>query len=154
MMSDKRALMRHMMKVKQEHIRRYLGAGMASDFSFGGPDQERKLMMLETRIYIGLNDSETRKQEYETGHYLDILKEVCRKNRVAFSVDIEEGGYYHEDGEYTEETSLVLVLIDANPEAVQNIAEELCERFHQESVLVTEDKIEGRFLYGKEKSDV
>jgi hypothetical protein len=28
------------------------------------------------------------------------------------------------------------------------------ERFHQESVLVTEDKIEGRFLYGKEKSDV
>jgi len=30
----------------------------------------------------------------------------------------------------------------------------MMKRFHQESVLVTEDKIEGRFLYGKEKSDV
>ena len=152
MMSDKRALMWHIMKMKQEQIRKNIGSGMAFPaVPFGEQDQERKMTMLETRIYIGLNDSETRKQEYETGHYLDILKEVCRKNRVAFSVDIEEGGYYHEDGEYTEETSLVLILIDADPEAIRNITEDLCERFHQESVLVTENQIEGRFFYGKGK---
>ena len=113
------------------------------------PEENGAVRVTETRIYIGLNDGETKKQEYETGHYLDILKEVCRENRVAFSVDIEEGGYYHEDGTYTEETSLVLLLIDADPDKVQTIANEMCARFHQESVLVTEDRIDGRFVEGK-----
>ena len=59
--------------------------------------------------------------------------------QVAFSVDIE-------GGEYTEETSLVLVLIDTDRDKVQRIAKDLCTLFHQESVLVTEDVIDGRFI--------
>ncbi len=107
------------------------------------------VQMTETRIYIGLNDAEIRKQKFETGKYLGILKSVCRSYHVAFSVDVEEGGYFHEDGEYTEETSLVLILIDAERSTVQEIAKDLCAFFHQESVLVTEDRIIGYFIGGE-----
>ncbi|MCR5576833.1 MAG: DUF3574 domain-containing protein [Oscillospiraceae bacterium] len=115
-------------------------------------DAASGMQMTETRIYIGLYDAVTREQLYDTQTYLDVLKDVCRSYHAAFSVDIEEGGYYHEDGEYTEETSLVLILIDADRDLVQKIAQELRTRFHQESVLVTEDRISGFFL-GEEASN-
>ena len=65
---------------------------------------------------------------------------------VTSSVNLEEGGYFHDDGEYTEETSLVLTLIDADSETVQDIAKDLCAFFRQESVLVTENCISGQFI--------
>ena len=102
--------------------------------------------MIETRIYVGLNDADTKAQKHETGKYISILKNVCRNYHVAFSVDIEQGGYFHDDGEYTEETSLVLVLVNPDRNTVKEIAKDLCTFFHQESVLVTEDHIEGYFI--------
>ena len=110
------------------------------------------VQMTETRIYIGLNDTEKREQLYETEKYLGTLKDVCRSYQVAFTVDVEEGGYYHEDGEYTEETSLVLILINTERDVVDRIAQELRTRFHQESVLVTEDCIRGQFI-GEESAE-
>ena len=76
-----------------------------------------------------------------------MLKNICQNYHVAFSVDIEEGGYFHEDGEYTEETSLILLLIDADWDVVVEIAKDLCAFFHQESVLVTEDHIDGCLVH-------
>ena len=110
------------------------------------------MQMTETRIYVGLNDSQTRKQKFETEKYLGILKDICRNYHVAFSVDIEEGGYFHEDGEYTEETSLVLILIDADRDITQEIAKDLCTFFRQESVLITENKVTGYFLQNDVKN--
>ena len=113
-------------------------------------DGAGNVQMTETRNYIGLNDAETREQKYETKKYLGILKKVCQCYHVAFSVDVEEGGYFHEDGEYTEETSLILALIDADRNVVREIAQDLRTFFHQESVLVTEDRITGYFVAGEE----
>ena len=109
-------------------------------------DPDEPLRMTESRIYIGLNDAETKSQKFDTGKYLGILKNVCQSYHVAFSVDIAEGGYYHEDGEYTEETSLILQLINTEKSIVQEIAKDLCAFFHQESVLVTENLISGHFI--------
>ncbi len=109
-------------------------------------DEAIGVQMTEARIYIGLNDAVTRAQLYDTETYLNVLKDVCRSFQVAFSVDVEEGGYYHEDGEYTEEISLVLILINVERDIVQKIAQELRTRFHQEAVLVTENRISGFFL--------
>ena len=47
--------------------------------------------MIETRIYVGLNNAETKEQTYETEKYLNILKDVCKNYHVAFSLDLEEG---------------------------------------------------------------
>ena len=128
----------YMMKTKQEQL-------LNSNLS----DSEKSLMT-ETKIYVGLNDGETKKQIYETKKYLSLLKNVCKSYNVAFSVEIDEGGYFHENGEYTEETSLVLILIDADKSVVKEIANDLCTFFNQESVLVTENKIAGYFI-GKEE---
>ena len=112
------------------------------------PAASGKLQMTETRIYVGLNDAQTKEQKHETEKYMSVLKNVCRSYHVAFSVDIEHGGYYHDDGEYTEETSFILVLINADQKVINEIAKDLCTFFHQESVLVTQNHIDGYFISG------
>ncbi|MCR5073299.1 MAG: DUF3574 domain-containing protein [Clostridiales bacterium] len=93
-------------------------------------------MSQQTSIYVGLNDSETGEQKFETEKYLSILKTVCRSYRVPFSVQVINGGYFHEDGRYTEENTLVLTLMDPEEKLTDEIAKDLCVFFHQESVMV------------------
>lgn len=102
--------------------------------------------MTETRIYVGLNDSVTKMQLFETEKYISILKDVCCAYHTPFSFDVEEGGYIHENGEYTKETTLVLTLIGTDNEIVNEIAKDLCAFFHQESVLITENEIRSYFI--------
>ncbi|MCR5229104.1 MAG: DUF3574 domain-containing protein [Solobacterium sp.] len=92
---------------------------------------------LHATIYIGLNDADTGIQKFDTEKYMSVLKNVCRSYRVAFSVHQINGGYFHEDGRYTEENTLVLLLIAVPEETVTEIARDLCAFFHQESVMVT-----------------
>ena len=140
------ALLYHVMKQRRFLKDAIRTAVQRRSGSGAEPRDNGSVQMTETRIYVGLNDSESRKQILETEEYVKVLKDVCRNCHTAFSMDIEEGGYYHEDGEYTEETSLVLVLVDAEQSTVCFIAKELCKRFHQESVLITEDSIRGCFV--------
>ena len=91
----------------------------------------------QTTIYIGLNDSETGVQKYDSEKYLSILKNACKSYKVAFSVQELSGGYFHEDGRYTEENTLMLMLLDAPEQIVTELAKDLCAFFHQESVMVT-----------------
>ena len=102
--------------------------------------------MIETKIYVGLNDSVTKTQIFETEKYISILRNVCFAYHTPFSFDVEEGGYIHENGEYTRETSLILSLIDVNKKTVNEIAKDLCVFFHQESVMITEDRIRTYFI--------
>ena len=105
--------------------------------------------MIKNEIYIGLNDSEKKEQLFETSRYVSVLKNVCRNYGIPFSFSIIEGGYMHDSGEYTQETSLVLTLIDVDQEIVREIAEDLCVFFKQESVLVTSGNVESYSIRGK-----
>ena len=102
--------------------------------------------MKETKIYVGLNDSESREQIFGTEKYIKILKDVCFSYNTPFSFDVVEGGYIHQDGEYTRETTLVLTLIGAAEGTVDEIAKDLCAFFNQESVMVTEQEVSTRFI--------
>ena len=102
--------------------------------------------MIETKIYVGLNDSVTKTQIFETEKYISILRNVCFAYHTPFSFDVEEGGYIHENGEYTRETSLILSLIDVNKKTVNEIAKDLCVFFHQESVMITDNLIRTYFI--------
>ncbi len=88
------------------------------------------------QIHIGLSDSETGEQKFTTEKYLSVLKHVCMSYKVAFSVQVINGGYFHEDGRYTEENSLLLELSDVEEQVVLEIAKDLCAFFHQESVMI------------------
>ena len=102
--------------------------------------------MTETKIYVGLNDRTTLEQRFETEKYVKILKEVCKSYHTAFSFSVSQGGYFHENGEYTQENTLVLSLVDADPVIIEEISKDLCAFFHQESVMVTEAPVSMRFV--------
>ncbi len=86
------------------------------------------------------------KQEHETVTYVNVLKKVCSSYHVPFSVSLAQGGYMHEDGNYTEELTLVISLIDIDREIINEIARDLCDFFHQESVLITEDTVRTYYI--------
>ena len=104
--------------------------------------------MVESKIYIGLNDVTTNTQLFENEKYIRVLRNVCYAYKVPFSFNVQEGGYIYENGDYARETSLVLTLIGAEKDVVNDIAKDLCAFFHQESVLITENSI--RAYYVKE----
>jgi hypothetical protein len=101
---------------------------------------------VRTQIFVGLNDGDTKEQRFDTDRYTSILKRVCVQYGVPFSFDVVKGGYIHDDGEYTEENTIVLTFIDAPQKAVDEIAEDLCVFFRQESVLITSSLIESRTI--------
>ena len=103
----------------------------------------------QTQIYIGLNDADSHEQIFATERYMSILKDVCRNYHVAFSVNTVSGGYFHDDGSYVEENTLVLTLMDTDKEIVEEIAKDLCVFFHQESVMVSNSTSEVFFIEEK-----
>ena len=102
--------------------------------------------MTETKIYIGLNDAQTLDQKFDTEKYKTILKQVCFSYHIPFSVSVSEGGYFHENGDYTEENTLVITLIDVPENVINEIAKDLCVFFNQESVMITTDEIKAYFI--------
>ena len=102
--------------------------------------------MTEITISVGLNDAVTKQQEHKTKVYVDIMKSVCRSYKVPFSFIVSEGGYFHENGDYTQEKTLVLCLLDPEKGVVDSIARDLCAFFHQESVLITESKVRAYYI--------
>lgn len=94
-----------------------------------------------TQVYIGLNDGDTKEQRFDTDRYVSIMKRVCAQYGTPFSFNIMAGGYVHDNGEYTEETTIVITFIDVPQKTVNEIAEDLCVFFRQESVLITTSRI-------------
>lgn len=105
--------------------------------------------MNKTEIYIGLNDQDQKVQLFETDKYISVLKNVCISYHVPFSFNLIEGGYIHENGEYTQENTLVLTLIDVDKETIEEIAKDLCVFFRQESVLITVGNVTTYSISGK-----
>ena len=93
--------------------------------------------MLESRIYVGLDDKDSHEQHYDTEHYKTMLKTVCRDYNVPFSMQVIEGGYFHDDGSWVEENSLLITLIGIPKKTVYRVAKDLCTLFNQESVMIT-----------------
>ena len=102
--------------------------------------------MIESKIYVGLNDLTTNTQLFESEKYINVLRNVCYAYKVPFSFNVQEGGYIYESGDYARENSLVLTLIGAPKSTVNDIARDLCVFFHQESVLVTESQTEAYYV--------
>lgn len=102
--------------------------------------------MQEITISVGLNDAVTKRQEFQTEMYVDIMKHVCKNYHVPFSFIVSDGGYFHENGDYTQEKTLVICLLDPETGIADAIARDLCFYFHQESVLLTESKVRAYFI--------
>ena len=93
--------------------------------------------MVEARIYVGLRDRESHEQMFDTEKYKSILKNVCKNYQAPFSLQVIEGGYFHDDGSWVDENTLLITLIDTPQKKVYEIARDVCTFFHQESVMIT-----------------
>ena len=108
--------------------------------------------MTEITISVGLNDAATKRQEYETETYVNVMKLVCQSYHVPFSFIVSEGGYIYENGDYTQEKTLVICLLDPEKGVADSIARDLCYFFHQESVLITESKVRAYYIKEERKN--
>ena len=100
----------------------------------------------QAMIYIGMNDSILHEQKFETEKYISVLKNICKSYKVAFSMNVIDGGYFHDDGTYVEEKTLVLTLLDVDEQTVEEIAKDLCAFFHQESVMISFSNVMIQFV--------
>ncbi len=112
---------------------------------------ERGGNMDRTDIYIGLNNKDSKIQEFTDEKYISILKKVCISYKVPFSFSLIEGGYIHENGEYTQENTLMLSLIGTEKDVIEEIAQDLCVFFDQESVLIASSQVEVRSISNRLK---
>ena len=93
--------------------------------------------MQEARIYVGLRDKISHEQRFETEKYISVMKNVCKNYRAPFSIQVIEGGFFHDDGTWIEEQTLLITLIGIPGKTVYEIARDVCMFFQQETVLVT-----------------
>ena len=93
--------------------------------------------MLEARIYVGLRDKDTHEQHYDIDRYKGMLRDICKGYRSPFSVQVMEGGFFHDDGTWVDENSLLITLLGTPRKVVYDIANDVCNAFHQESVIIT-----------------
>lgn len=97
--------------------------------------------MIESRIYVGLCDRDSHEQIYDTETYKEALKNICRNHKSPFSLQVIEGGYFHNDGSWVDENTLLITLIGTPQIVVYKIAKEVCTAFHQESVMITGNSV-------------
>lgn len=100
------------------------------------------------QVFVGLNDSSTKTQQFQTEKFQKVLCNVCKAYHIAFSVNELHGGYFHEDGSFVSENSLCLTLIGTEDDIVEEIARDVCTFFNQESVMVIRDKADHCFIHG------
>lgn len=97
--------------------------------------------MIESRIYVGLCDRDSHEQIHDTETYKEALKNICRNHKSPFSLQVIEGGYFHNDGSWVDENTLLITLIGTPQMVVYKIAKEVCTAFHQESVMITGNSV-------------
>ena len=97
--------------------------------------------MIESRIYVGLCDRDSHEQIHDTETYKEALKNICRNHKSPFSLQVIEGGYFHNDGSWVDENTHLITLIGTPQIVVYKIAKEVCTAFHQESVMITSNAV-------------
>ena len=97
--------------------------------------------MIESRIYVGLCDRDSHEQIHDTETYKEALKNICRNHKSPFSLQVIEGGYFHNDGSWVDENTLLITLIGTHQIVVYKFAKEVCTAFHQESVMITSNAV-------------
>lgn len=97
--------------------------------------------MIESRIYVGLCDRDSHEQIHDTETYKEALKNICRNHKSPFSLQVIEGGYFHDDGTWVDENTLLITLIGTPQKTVYEIAKDVCSFFNQESVMITCDTV-------------
>lgn len=100
---------------------------------------------LAYRIYFGLFDQLSHKQEIRTEDALNIISDYLAANFDGATVFSGYGIYKHDDGTTVQEPSLIIELLDTDYEIIQKMISEIKFILNQESVLISVSELKYSF---------
>lgn len=90
-------------------------------------------------LYIGLNDSVTH-EDYDPDVAAEWIDEIVLKYSDGLTRYLANGAYTYDDGTVTHEDSLVYILVGVSIDDIHKICDEVKEKLHQSSILITVEK--------------
>lgn len=97
------------------------------------------------KIYVGLNDQQTKKQEIDTVTAMDIISTYLANHFEGATVYNGIGVYKHEDGTIVKENSLIIELVYVEDYQVINLINHVKEILNQESIMKVKIKCDCDF---------
>ena len=97
------------------------------------------------KLYFGLYDQKTKKQEIKTADALQIIADYIAANFEGGTVYSGFGCYRHEDGSTVQEPSLIVEMVDVKFDEIEKMHQEIKYILNQESVLVTVSELKYQF---------
>ena len=100
-------------------------------------------------LYLGTNDKDTNKPVYSREESKERAKAILMKNFGGYTIQEAEGGWKSDDGTEYQEYTLVIYLSDTDLNAVHKASRELINEFHQNSVLISTERVKTEFYAGE-----
>ena len=97
------------------------------------------------KLYFGLFDQKSHKQEIRTEDALQIIADYIASNFDGGTVYSGFGCYRHEDGSTVQEPSLIVEMLDCKYDDIEKMLSEIKFILNQESVLITESELKYQF---------
>ena len=88
------------------------------------------------RLYCGLNDKDTKKQEISTEEAQNVFNNLVARTFDGATVWMADGVYTHADGTQVSEKTLCCELVFTDGVKVKRFCNQLKEIFNQESIAV------------------
>lgn len=98
-------------------------------------------MEYEFTFYVGLNDKETKRQEFDTTTAYKLCMQTIQKFADGGTIFEAEGFYTHEDGSFTIEKTLRIEVLFITEATAHAIVDELKTKLNQEAIAVTQKAI-------------
>ncbi len=104
--------------------------------------------MKKFTLYLGLNDKETKQQEFKTEEAIYIVGVILIDDFGLSGATIQTGYgiYKHDDGFVTKETTIIITLLDISDNTVNEIIDRLKSVFNQECILKEVSLVDFSFM--------
>lgn len=109
------------------------------------PDNREEVQTMKTfnyRVYCGLNDKTTKKQEIPTEEAQNVFNNLVARMFDGATVWMADGVYTHVDGTQVSEKTLCCELVFTDGVKVKKFCNQLKEVFNQESIAVQAIEVE------------
>ena len=98
--------------------------------------------LLRHTLIVGLNDKDTKKQEYTTEHARKVIMNIVGDCTMTDAL----GHYTHEDGSAVKENSIKVEMLFKADNQVMEYAKRIKKQLNQESVALVKDYIESELI--------
>ena len=107
--------------------------------------QENFENTIEYKVYFGLFDQKSKKQEIKTADAVQIIADYIASKFDGGTVYSGYGMYRHEDGSTVQEPSLIVELLGVSFDEVSEMISEIKFILNQESVMISEQELRFQF---------